>query len=145
MDCYWDPLSDTQNVRLVNLVRHYITVYPTIGPNSKQMKELVQAIIDKIKECIDKDVFMPTSFPLSEYENRTSPVSLFFQRQFWSSWKLFSSVLRWHRILNDSIIHDLAIRSILNLYLIPSLRVASEVNFKDALDKTRNVSVFKDS
>ena len=75
------------------------------------------------------------------YESKTSGVSLFFQRQFWVAWKLLSSVLMWHDVLSDSMIHDLAIRSLLNLYLLPALNLAAEININDALEKCRNVSI----
>lgn len=78
--------------------------------------------------------------PCSVYDNRNSGVSLFFQRQFWVAWKLLSSTLMWHKVLSDSVIHDLAIRSLLNLYLLPALNLAAEINPSDALDKCRNVS-----
>lgn len=79
-------------------------------------------------------------FSFSVYDNRNSGVSLFFQRQFWVAWKLLSSTLMWHKVLSDSVIHDLAIRSLLNLYLLPALNLAAEINPSDALDKCRNVS-----
>ncbi|MCL4129672.1 UNVERIFIED_CONTAM: hypothetical protein GTU68_035862 [Idotea baltica] len=138
VSCFWDPLSHVQSVRLVNLLRHYTIAYPSISPSSKQLKELVVAIIAKIRDAIENDVFIPM-FPKSVYESKTSGVSLFFQRQFWSSWKLLGSVLMWHRILSDSVIHDLAIRSLLNLYLLPALNLAAEINICDSLEKTRHV------
>lgn len=46
----------------------------------------------------------------------------------------------WHKVLSDSVIHDLAVRSLLNLYLLPALNLAAEINPSDALDKCRNVS-----
>ena len=137
--CCWDPLSHKQTVRLVNLVRHYAETYPSLSANSKPLKELTHTIIMKIKDSIDNDIFIPM-FPKSVYESKTSGVSLFFQRQFWVAWKLLSSVLMWHNVLSDSVIHDLAIRSLLNLYLLPALNLASEINMSDALEKCRNVT-----
>ncbi|KAK4319562.1 hypothetical protein Pmani_009505 [Petrolisthes manimaculis] len=136
--CWWDPLSHSQTVRLVNLVRHYAETYPTLSPSSKPLQNLTHAIIAKIKDAIDNDIFIPM-FPKNVYDNRNSGVSLFFQRQFWVAWKLLSSTLMWHKVLSDSVIHDLAIRSLLNLYLLPALNLAAEINPSDALDKCRNV------
>ncbi|KAK7076980.1 hypothetical protein SK128_001986 [Halocaridina rubra] len=138
IQCWWDPLSHVQTVRLVNLVRHYASTYPTLGPNSKQLKEMTHAIIAKIRDAIDNDIFIPM-FPKAVYENKNSGVSLFFQRQFWVAWKLLSSTLMWHNVLSDSVIHDLAVRSLLNLYLLPALNLATEINPSDSLDKCRNV------
>lgn len=136
--CWWDPLSHVQTVRLVNMVRHYADAYPSLGPSSKQLKDLTHAIIAKIRDAIDNDIFIPM-FPKSVYDNKNSGVSLFFQRQFWVAWKLLSSTLMWHNVLSDSVIHELAVRSLLNLYLLPALNLASEINSSDALDKCRNV------
>ncbi|XP_069986549.1 PAX3- and PAX7-binding protein 1 [Penaeus vannamei] len=136
--CWWDPLSHVQTVRLVNLVRHYAEAYPSLGPSSKPLKEMTHAIIAKIKDAIDNDIFIPM-FPKNVYDNKNSGVSLFFQRQFWLAWKLLSSTLMWHKVLSDSVIHDLAVRSLLNLYLLPALNLAAEINPSDALDKCRNV------
>ncbi|XP_066990634.1 PAX3- and PAX7-binding protein 1 [Macrobrachium rosenbergii] len=136
--CWWDPLSHVQTVRLVNMVRHYTSAYPTLSPSSKQLKELTHAIIAKIRDAIDNDIFIPM-FPKSVYDNKNSGVSLFFQRQFWVAWKLLSSTLMWHNVLSDSVIHELAVRSLLNLYLLPALNLASEINPSDSLDKCRNV------
>lgn len=57
--CWWDPLSHSQTVRLVNLVRHYAEAYPTLGPSSKPLQNLTHAIIAKIKDAIDNDIFIP--------------------------------------------------------------------------------------
>jgi hypothetical protein len=48
----------------------------------------------------------------------------------------------WHKILSESSISDLGIRSILNLYLIPALNIAAQVNLKDGLEKAKYVSDF---
>lgn len=57
--CWWDPLSHSQTVRLVNLVRHYAEAYPTLSPSSKPLQNLTHAIIAKIKDAIDNDIFIP--------------------------------------------------------------------------------------
>ncbi|XP_018023323.1 PAX3- and PAX7-binding protein 1 [Hyalella azteca] len=135
---YWDPLSHSQSVRLVNLVRHFCQSCPTIRPTSQPLKKLCTAVVDKIRQAIDKDVFIPI-FNKTAYESRTSSGSLFFQRQFWVAWKLLSLVLMWHKILSENSISDLGIRSILNLYLIPALNIAAQVNLKDGLEKAKYV------
>lgn len=57
--CWWDPLSHTQTVRLVNLVRHYAEAYPSLSPSSKPLRDLTHAIINKIRDAIDNDIFIP--------------------------------------------------------------------------------------
>ena len=93
VSCCWDPLSHSQTVRLANLVRHYSDQYPSLSPTSKALKELTHAIIAKIRDAIDNDVFIPM-FPKSVYDSKTSGVSLFFQRQGpYKTFGLFGSCL----------------------------------------------------
>lgn len=82
------------------------------------------------------------NFSFRVFESKTSGVTRFFHRQFWSAWKLLAAVLMWHKILNDKVIHELAIRSILNLYLLPALNLASEINISDCIEKAKHVCIF---
>uniref|UniRef100_A0A6A7FRH5 PAX3-and PAX7-binding protein 1-like n=2 Tax=Hirondellea gigas TaxID=1518452 RepID=A0A6A7FRH5_9CRUS len=135
---YWDPLSHSQTVRLVNLARHFCTTCPTLRPSSKQLKDLCAAVTHKIRQAIDKDVFIPI-FTNTAFESRTSAGSLFFQRQFWVAWKLLSQVLMWHKVLNESTIAELGVKGILNLYLIPALNKAADISLTDGLEKVKYV------
>lgn len=58
----WDPLSTTQTLKLVRLINRLCRDYPSLRRTCKQLRTLVQAILDKLKLAIDNDVFIPV-FP----------------------------------------------------------------------------------
>lgn len=55
----WDPVSSTQNIRLVNLLRRLIRDYPSLKPTSKFMRAFFTSILDKMKLSLENDVFIP--------------------------------------------------------------------------------------
>ena len=55
----WDPLSNSQTVSLIRLVTRLIQEYPTLGHNSKSVKTLLTTIIEKMREAVENDVFIP--------------------------------------------------------------------------------------
>ena len=57
-------------------------------------------------------------------ENPTSSHAIFFNRQFWGCFKLYKNILKWHGLLADKIIADLALNSLLYRYLIIGLGVS---------------------
>lgn len=118
----------------------YIIQTPNVFPNSVYHQDPCYLWTKCISSRLPlQHMMIPIFFLYSVYDNKNSGVSLFFQRQFWVAWKLLSSTLMWHKVLSDSVIHDLAVRSLLNLYLLPALNLAVEINPSDALDKCRNV------
>lgn len=52
----------------------------------------------------------------------TGRMNVFFQRQFNMAAKLFGNILCWHKIIEDSVLIDLAVNQILNRYLLTSIR-----------------------
>lgn len=55
----WDPMSTTQTFRLVQLISKLGRDYPSLRPNSKSLRTLFTALLDKIKLAIENDVFIP--------------------------------------------------------------------------------------
>lgn len=55
----WDPLSSKQTKHISNLVRHILDNYPTIDPDSKLLILLLTNVIDRIRDAVDYDVFIP--------------------------------------------------------------------------------------
>lgn len=55
----WDPLSSSQTLRLVTLIRRMIEVYPSLKPTSKYMRNLFTTILDRMKSSLENDVFIP--------------------------------------------------------------------------------------
>lgn len=139
----WDPLSSSQTLRLVNLLRRLIRDYPSLKPTSKYMRALFNGILDKMKFSLDNDVFIPifpkqfvlflensiwlwnssiNHFCLIVFRLQEAKSS-FFQRQFSSALKLFRNLLSWEGILSDSALKEIAILSLLNRYLLSAIRV----------------------
>lgn len=55
----WDPISSTQTMALRNLLRRLIRDYPSLKPKSKFMPTLFISVLDKMKDAVDNDVFIP--------------------------------------------------------------------------------------
>lgn len=55
----WDPLSTTKTLKLVGLVRRFENEYPSLHPISKYTRTLFIALLDKMKNAMDNDVFIP--------------------------------------------------------------------------------------
>uniref|UniRef100_A0A182LXY5 Vitellogenin domain-containing protein n=1 Tax=Anopheles culicifacies TaxID=139723 RepID=A0A182LXY5_9DIPT len=128
---YWDPLSTTQTFRLVRLLKRFVRDYPSLKITCKPLRVLFQAILDKLKQSIDNDVFIPI-FPKQAQEAKSS----FFQRQFCSGLKLLRNITSWQGILADAALKELAIGSLLNRYLLNGMRVCSPV---DAIAKASTI------
>uniref|UniRef100_A0A182Q932 GCF C-terminal domain-containing protein n=1 Tax=Anopheles farauti TaxID=69004 RepID=A0A182Q932_9DIPT len=128
---YWDPLSTTQTFRLVRLLKRFVRDYPSLRVTCKPLRVLFQAILDKLKQSIDNDVFIPI-FPKQAQEAKSS----FFQRQFCSGLKLLRNITSWQGILADAALKELAIGSLLNRYLLNGMRVCTPV---DAIAKASTV------
>lgn len=54
----YDPISTTETQQLVAVVRNIID-YPFIAPKSKLFTQLISTIIDKMKQAVENDVFIP--------------------------------------------------------------------------------------
>ena len=58
-----DPLSASQTTQLSATVASLVTKYPTVTGDSKQVRELLQTVRDKLKAAIDNDVYIPIGYP----------------------------------------------------------------------------------
>lgn len=52
-------MSSSQTLRLVGMVGRYIRKYPSLGPSSKALNNLFNAVLDKLKSAVEHDVFIP--------------------------------------------------------------------------------------
>lgn len=57
----WDPLSSKQTKRISTVIKHILDNYPTIDPDSKLLMSLLTNIVDRIRDAVDYDVFIPIS------------------------------------------------------------------------------------
>ncbi|KAB0798165.1 hypothetical protein PPYR_09158 [Photinus pyralis] len=117
VDRCWDPLSSSQTLKLVGILSRYIRRFPSLGPASKPLQNLFNAILHKLKGALENDVFIPVTFKLSESK------SSFFQRQFASGLKLLRNITCWQGILNDNMLKEIALNSLLNRYLLSAVKV----------------------
>lgn len=131
VDRCWDPLSSSQTLRLVGILSRYIRRFPTLGPASKTLQNLFNAILHKLKGALENDVFIPITLKLSESK------SSFFQRQFASGLKLLRNITSWQGILNDNTLKDLALNALLNRYLLSAVKVCQ---LTDAVSKVGLIS-----
>ncbi|XP_017466846.1 PREDICTED: PAX3- and PAX7-binding protein 1 isoform X1 [Rhagoletis zephyria] len=122
----WDPLSTTQTLRLIGFINRLGRDFP-LKDTSKQLQQLFEKILEKMKLALENDVFIPI-FPKQVQEAKTS----FFQRQFCSGLKLFRNFLSWQGIVADKPLRELAIGSLLNRYLLLAMRVCTA---NDAISK----------
>ncbi|XP_054746441.1 PAX3- and PAX7-binding protein 1 [Anastrepha obliqua] len=122
----WDPLSTTQTLRLIGFINRLGRDFP-LKETSRQLQQLFEKILEKMKLALDNDVFIPI-FPKQVQEAKTS----FFQRQFCSGLKLFRNFLSWQGIVADKPLRELAIGSLLNRYLLLAMRVCTA---NDAISK----------
>lgn len=55
----WDPLSSKQTKHISGLVKHILDNYPTIDPDSKPLMILLTNVIERIRDSVDYDIFIP--------------------------------------------------------------------------------------
>ena len=58
----YDPMSTEQTLRLTQLLFKLRKIYPTLTGTSKQVRELLTSVMDKIKSCVDNDVYIPLGY-----------------------------------------------------------------------------------
>lgn len=131
VDSCWDPLSSSQTLRLVGCVGRLVRKYPTLSPDSKNLVNLFNAVLHKMKQALDHDVFIPVTPKISDSKNQ------FFQRQFACGLKLLKNITSWQGIINDAKLKDLALNALLNRYLLSALKFCS---LTDAGQKMRLIS-----
>lgn len=132
VDRCWDPLSSSQTLRLVGVLGRYIRRFPSLGPASKSLHNLFNAVLHKLKSALENDVFIPVIPKLAESK------SPFFQRQFASGLKLLRNITSWQGILNDKEIQDLALNALLNRYLLSAVKICL---LTDAVSKVGLISL----
>jgi GC-rich sequence DNA-binding factor len=58
----YDPMSTSQTLKLTQLLGRLKGTYPTLTGASKQVRELLKAVMDKLKACVDHDVYIPLGY-----------------------------------------------------------------------------------
>ncbi|MEE6518584.1 hypothetical protein FKM82_029680, partial [Ascaphus truei] len=83
----WDPLSSVQTDNLVHLCKTHVLE----NESSKAVQGLISCLVSRLKKTIEDDVFIPI-YPKSALEDKTSPQSMFQERQFWSAVKVSNNL-----------------------------------------------------
>ena len=58
----YDPLSATQTQRCVALLARMFEDYPTLTGESKQVRELLKEVRDKVKTSVETDPYIPIGY-----------------------------------------------------------------------------------
>ena len=59
VESVWDPLSSSQTLRLVSLLKGLTQDFPTVSPEHKNTQTLLKAAVLKLRQAMDNDVFIP--------------------------------------------------------------------------------------
>ena len=59
----YDPLSTSQTLKLTGLLERFISLYPTVNGESRQLRELLEVVKEKLRTAIDNDVYIPFGYP----------------------------------------------------------------------------------
>ena len=148
----YDPMSSSQTNNLVSFVSKVVTDNPTISMRSKHLRELFSAVVESIKECVDNDVYIPM-YTKHQMETPNNQHSQFFNRQFWTVFKLYRNILSWkvsvencqnpddhcglQGVLADGVLVELVLDKLLNRYLLMGLR--TNLNVVDSVFKSKQV------
>lgn len=117
----WDPLSTSQTRRVVALIRRLAEDYPTVSAENKETQEMFTAILLRMRQSIDNDVYIPL-FTATQLENSLSAKYCFYQRQFWSCVKLLGNITEWAGLLAPDTLQELVLDGLVNRYLLLSLQ-----------------------
>ncbi|KAM4796952.1 PAX3- and PAX7-binding protein 1 [Rhinophrynus dorsalis] len=133
----WDPFSTTQTNRLVAVFQKLVNGYPTVvNSENKNTEALLKSLLMRMRRTLDDDVFMPL-YPKNVIENKNSAPCIFFQRQFWSSVKLLGNFLKWHGVLSNKCLQELAVDGLLNRYILMAFQ--NNENGEDSIKKAQSV------
>merc|ERR1719219_1307295 len=132
--CSYDPMSSTQTGNLVSFVSKVVADNPTISMRSKHLRELFSAVLESLKEAVDHEVYIPL-YTKHQMEFPNNQHSQFFNRQFWTVFKLYKNILSWKGVLADGVLLEL--NKLLNRYLLMGLR--ANLNVVDSVFKSKQI------
>ena len=58
----YDPLSTSQTMRLTQLLKKMRATYPTLTGSSKNVRQILTSVIERLKSSIDNDVYIPLGY-----------------------------------------------------------------------------------
>ncbi|KAM9765569.1 intron Large complex component GCFC2 isoform 1-T1 [Menidia menidia] len=121
VELVWDPMSHQQSVSLVAVCHRLKEDYSIFeGDQSKPVKTLSEAVVDRLRSCVDEEVYIPL-YPKKALEDRSSLQRLFRDQQFWTAVKLLGNIGKWDLLLPEYILKELMMDKLLNRYLMITL------------------------
>ncbi|KAM6943615.1 intron Large complex component GCFC2 [Xenentodon cancila] len=117
----WDPMSQQQSVSLTAVCHRLREDYSVFeGEQSKPVKAFVEAVVRRLRSCVDEDVFIPL-YPKKCLEDSSSPQHRFRDQQFWTAVKLLGNMGKWDLLLSESVLKELMLDKLMNRYLMIAL------------------------
>ncbi|XP_068586473.1 intron Large complex component GCFC2 [Cebidichthys violaceus] len=131
VELVWDPMSCHQSVCLSDVCLRLKEDYSIFeGEQSKPVKAFKEAVISRLRSCVDEDVFIPL-YPKKFLEDRSSPQCRFRDQQFWTAIKLLGNMGKWDLLLPESALKELMLDKLLNRYLM--ITVCSQTLYTNAV------------
>uniref|UniRef100_A0A3B3BVQ8 GC-rich sequence DNA-binding factor 2 n=1 Tax=Oryzias melastigma TaxID=30732 RepID=A0A3B3BVQ8_ORYME len=121
VELVWDPMSHQQSASLSGVCHRLKEDYSIFqGEQSKPVKGFIEAVIQRLRNCVDEDVFIPL-YPKRCLDDRSSPQCRFRDQQFWTGVKLLGNMGRWDLLLPEAVLKELMLDKLLNRYLMITL------------------------
>ncbi|XP_061881896.1 GC-rich sequence DNA-binding factor 2 isoform X1 [Entelurus aequoreus] len=121
IELIWDPMSLRQSACLTELCHRLREDYSVFeGEKSKPVKTLTEAVIGRLRSCVDEDVFIPF-YPKKLLDDHLSPQRRFRNQQFWMAIKLLGNTGKWDMLLPESTLKELMLDKLLCRYLTITL------------------------
>ncbi|XP_027028338.2 GC-rich sequence DNA-binding factor 2 isoform X2 [Tachysurus fulvidraco] len=138
VELVWDPLSLQQSQCLTSLCKRIQEDYSVFdGEQSKPVKAFLEAVIQRLRDAVDNDVFIPF-YPKSYLDDKTSPQFQFQNEQFWSAVKLLRNMALWDGLIAQEVLKELMLDKLLNRYLMMTL--LNESDTKYIIQKSKKVT-----
>ncbi|KAM3625942.1 uncharacterized protein V6R79_020189 [Siganus canaliculatus] len=121
VELVWDPLSRLQSDSL-SVICHRVKEDYSIfeGEQSKPVKAFIEAVISRLRSCVDEDIFIPL-YPKKVLDDHTSPQCHFRDQQLWTAIKLLGNMGKWDLLLPEAALKELMLDKLLNRYLMVTL------------------------
>uniref|UniRef100_A0A3B4T700 GC-rich sequence DNA-binding factor 2 n=1 Tax=Seriola dumerili TaxID=41447 RepID=A0A3B4T700_SERDU len=128
VELVWDPMSHQQSVCLSDVCHRLKEDYSIFeGEQSKPVKAFIEAVVRRLRSCVDEDVFIPL-YPKKFLEDRSSPQSCFREQQLWTAIKLLGNMGKWDLLLPETVLMELMLDKLLNRYLMTTLCSQTQFN-----------------
>lgn len=62
LDANYDPMSTTKTLKVTGLLSKFVGEFPTLSGDSKQVRELLTVVKDRIKASVDSDLYIPIGY-----------------------------------------------------------------------------------